>query len=294
MRQPMPVWQLIFVGLVCACATHGPRTETPVFTNPSSIKSQDSVHTSKLEDASIYQSDDVRYTFQLKSIVQTTMGDSIPRVDSSRLTAVLSTKYSVVPQSRFVHGVMTTDSVTLWTFTSASAPAVVLPNQSYSLDIDPLAGKIVVNHTTQACMQGNDDGPFHGDEITPSIPSSSTQFWADSSTYSVCRGGVSFRFARVASYRRDTVSALQVGDSLTRVFRAVDLVVVGTGAQWQQAIEATGHGRSVDTLVIHTKRSQLQSVSGTSRLELSFKSALRLQHFVQTTTTRITARPMAH
>lgn len=221
------------------------------------------------------------------------MGDSIPHVDSSRLVAVLSVKYSLVPQSHFVHGVVATDSVTLSTLTSVGAPVVVLPSQSYSIDIDPLPGKITVGHTTQACVQGKDDGPFHGDEITPSIPLSSAQFWADSSTYSVCRGGVSFRFARVASYRRDTVSTRQVGDSLMRVLRSVDLVAVGTGFQWQQPIEATGHGISIDTLMIHTKQMQLQSISGIGRLELSFKSALRLQHFVQTTTTQITARPIA-
>jgi hypothetical protein len=291
MRQPMLVWQSVVVGLLCACATQRPRTETPVSTNPNPVKSQDSIRTSKLDDASIYQPGDVRYTLQLNSVVQTTMGDSVPRVDSSRLTAILSAKYSLVPQSRFVRGVMTTDSVTLWTLTNANAPAVVLPNQSYSMDIDPLAGKIAVGHTTQACTQEKDDGPFHGDEITPSIPTTGAQLWADSSTYSVCRGGVLFRFARVASYRRDTASAPQSSDSLARVFRAVDLVVVGTGSQWQQPIEATGHGTSVDTLMIHTKRLQLESVSGTGRLELSFKSALRLQHFVQTTTTRITTRP---
>ena len=288
MRQPMLVWQSVVIGLLCACATQRPRTETPVSTNPSPEKSQDSIHISKLDDASIYQPGDVRYTLQLKSVVQTTMGDSIPRVDSSRLTGVLSTKYSLVPQSRFVRGVMTTDSVTLWTFTNASAPAAVLPNQSYSMDIDPLVGRITVAHTNQACTQENEDGLFHGDEITPSIPSSGAQLWTDSSTYSVCRGGVLFRFARVATYRRD--AARQVSDSLAQVFRAVDLVVVGTGSQWQQAVEATGHGTSADTLMIHTRRLQLQSVSGTSRLELSFKSALRLQHFVQTTTTRIAAR----
>jgi hypothetical protein len=221
------------------------------------------------------------------------MGDSIPRVDSSRLTAMLSAKYSLVPQSRFIHGVVTTDSVTLWAFTNAGTPAVILPNQSYSMDIDPLLGKIAVGRTTQACTQENNDGPFHGDEITPAIPSSSAQLWADSSTYSVCRGGVLLRFARVASYRRDTVSASQISDSLARVFRVVDLVVAGTGSQWQQVVEATGHGTSVDTLMIYTRRLQLQSISGTSRLELSFKSPLRLQHFVQTTTTRITARPSA-
>jgi hypothetical protein len=167
---------------------------------------------------------------------------------------------------------------------------VTLPNQSYSMDIDPVAGKITVGRTVQACTQESDNGPFHGDEITPSIPSRGAPLWADSSTYSACRGGVLLRFARVATYRRDTASASQLSDSLARVFRAVDLVVVGTGSQWQQAIEATGHGTSADTLIIHTKRSLLQSVSGTGRLELSFKSALRLQHFVQTTTTRITAR----
>jgi hypothetical protein len=291
MRHAVSVWRFIVVGSLCACATQRPRTETPVSTNPSPIKSQDSIHTSKLDDASIYQPTGVRYALQLKSVVQTTMGDSVPRVDSSRLTAVLSTKYSPVPQSRFIRGVMTTDSVTLWTLTNAGLPPVVLPNQSYFMDIDPPIGKVVVSRATQACTQEKDDGPFHGDEITPSISTTGVQSWTDSSTYSVCRGGVLFRFARVANYRRDTVSASQISDSLARVFRTVDLVVVGTGSQWQQAVEATGHGTSVDTLMIHIKRSQLQSVSGTGRLEISFKSALRLQHFVQTSTFSITARP---
>jgi len=221
------------------------------------------------------------------------MGDSVPRVDSSRLTTILYAKYSAVAQSRFVRGVMTTDSVTLSTFANAGVSTVVLPDQSYSMDIEPLIGKVTVSHTTKACTQENNDGPFHGDEVTPSIPSSGTQLWSDTSTYSVCRGGVLFRFTRVASYRRDTVFASQVSDSLVRVFRTVDVVVAGTGSQWQQAIEATGHGTSVDTLTIHTKRSRLQSVSSTGRLELTFKSTLRFQRFVQTTTTRITALPTA-
>jgi len=252
---------------------------------------QDSVHTSRLDDASIYQPGDVRYMLQLKSVVQTMMGDSIPRVDSSRLIAILSAKYSLVPQSRFVQALVTTDSVTLWSFANAGIPAVILPNQSYSMNIDPLIGKITIGHDVRACTQENDDGPLHGDEITPSIPSGGAQFWVDSSTYSVCRGGVLFRFARVASYRRDTASAPPAGDSLARVFRTVDLLVAGTGSQWQQAVEVTGHGISVDTLMIHTKRLQLHSTSGAGRLELSFKSALRLQHFVQITTTRIGPRP---
>ena len=150
MRKRMPVWQFIVGGLLCACATQRPRTEIPVSTNPSPAKSQDSIHTSKLGNTSIYQPSDIRYALQLKSVVQTTMGDSIPRVDSSRLTAVLSTKYSSVPQSRFVRGVMTTDSVTLSTVTNAGATTVVLPNQSYFMDIDP----------PKVCLTGSCQSPI--------------------------------------------------------------------------------------------------------------------------------------
>ena len=291
MSRLTPVWQFVVVGLVFACTAQRPSVaSTPVSTDPSAPRSADSIRAPTASSYGIYQPGDARYTLQLKSIIQTITGDSVPRVDSSRLTAILSTKYSLVAQSRFIRGVVTTDSVALSTFVPLSTPTVILPNQTYSIDIDPLSGRITVNRGAQACTQEGVDGPFRGDEVTPAISSNSTQTWADTSMYTACRGGVLLRFTRISSYQRDVTLSSSTSDSLTRIFRTVDLTVTGAGTQWQQTVETTGHGVSADTLWIRSIRPQLQAVSSTARLELFFKSALRSQHFVQTTTTRISAR----
>jgi len=284
------VWQFVVIGLVLACTAQRPSVaSTPVSTASNAPRSADSVRAPAAFSYGIYQPGDTRYMLQLKSIIQT--GDSVPRVDSSRLTAILSTKYSSVPQSRFIRGVVTTDSVILSTFTPVSAPPVILPNQTYSIDIDPLSGRITVDRGVQACRQEGVDGPFRGDEVTPAIFLNGAQSWIDTSTYTACRGGVLLRFTRIASYQRDATLSSSTSDSLTRVFRTVDLAVSGAGTQWQQAVETTGNGVSADTLWIRRIQPQLQAISGTARLELFFKSALRSQHFVQTTTTRINAQP---
>jgi hypothetical protein len=292
MSQTVRFQQLILAGLLSACVTQNPRATPPtVSPSPSAPTSADSTRTSAKSELGIYQPGNVRYALQLKSVVQTAIEDSVPRVDSSRLTAILSAKYSPVPQSRLVHALMVSDSVTLSALATTITPPVVLPNQSYSMDIDPSSGKITVSRAVQACSQESVEGPFHGDEITPAVPSNGARFWADTAIYSGCRGGVLLRFARVSTYQRDTVATSAAGEPFTRVYRTVDVTVTGTGSQWQQAVEATGHGTAADTLVIRTAPAQLQSISGSGRLELFFKSALRSQHFVQTTTSQVTAQP---
>jgi hypothetical protein len=291
MSRSTPIWKLVVVSLASACTPQRPSVvSTPASTSSSAPRSVDSVLAPTGSSYGIYQPHDAGYTFRLKSVIQTATEDSIPRVDSSRLTAILSLKYSPVSQSRFIRGAMTTDSVALSTFAPLSAPTVILPNQSYSIDIDPLNGRTTVNGSRQACTQEGVDGPFRGDEVTPAIPLSSTQTWTDTSTFTACRGGVLLHFTRISSYRRDAALNSTMGDSVTRVFRAVDLTLTGAGTQWQQVVEATGHGVSVDTLWIRSTPPQLQAISSAARLELFFKSALRSQHFVQTTTTRIIAQ----
>lgn len=292
MSQSTQFWPFILVGLLAACTPQTRPTPSPPITrNPSIPTSPDSTRASARTKLSIYQPGSTRYAFQLQSVVQSVIGDSVPRVDSSRLTAIFSANYTPVPQSRFIRAFVATDSVTVSTLSAPVTAPLVLPNQSYSLDIDPLSGKVTVGRTVQTCSQEMLEGPFHGDEVTPAIPANSAQSWTDTSTYSGCRGGVSLRFTRVSNYRRDTIASSQTGEPLVRVFRVVDVVVTGFGSQWQQAVQATGHGTSTDTLTIRMTPPRLQSVSGSGRLELLFKSALRSQQFLQATTSQITAQP---
>jgi hypothetical protein len=82
-------------------------------------------------------------------------------------------------------------------------------------------------------------------------------------------------------------------EALAQIVRTTEVLITGSGSQWQQPVEASGHGTAVDTLMISISRSRLQSISGFTQLEMSFKSALRSQRFTQTTTTQIIARPNA-
>jgi hypothetical protein len=287
------VRQCLLISLASACTTHRPVVLSPPVSNRPAISARsDSSSMVAKPELGVYQLGNVRYAFQLKSVVQTALGDSVPRVDSSRLTALVSVNYSSLPQSRLIRGVMTTDSITLSTF-SSSASAVALPNQSYSMEVDPLTGKIAVGRTVQPCSQENLEGPFHGDEITPAIPWNSPQFWADTSTYTTCRGGVLLRVTRVSHYHRDSVISSRTTEPLTRVLRAADVAISGTGTQWQQAVQVSGHGVSVDTLLLRTIQPQLYSISGNGKLELVFKSPLRTQHFVQSTTSQVTVQSTA-
>src|SRR4051812_14746031 len=61
----------ILVGSLGACATRSPGLSTPPSTSPTTVRPLDSARTSSVFDGSIYRPGNVRYTVQLKSIVQT-------------------------------------------------------------------------------------------------------------------------------------------------------------------------------------------------------------------------------
>jgi len=285
---------LAILSVISACTAQKPQiVSTPIPSGPNAQSRSDSLGTPVRSALTIYQPGDVQYTVQMKSIVQVVMGDSIPRVDSSHLRAVLSAKYVATPQSRFIRATVVADSVVLSTF-AASTGTTALPNQSYSMDVDPTSGRGTVARSVSSCSQDVIEAPFHGDEVVPTVPSNSaTQFWADTTNYSACRGGVSLRFTRVSNYQRDTVTVGTAAEALAQIVRTTEVLITGSGSQWQQPVEASGHGTAVDTLMISVSRSRLQSISGFTQLEMSFKSALRSQRFTQTTTTQIIARPNA-
>jgi hypothetical protein len=289
------VRQLAILSVISACTAQKPQiVSTPIPSGPNAQSRSDSLGTPVRSALMIYQPGDVQYSVQMKSIVRVVMGDSIPRVDSSHLTAVLSAKYLAVPQSRFVRATVVADSVALSTY-AGGAGTTTLPNQSYSMDVDPTSGRVTVARSVSSCSQDGIEGPFHGDEVVPTVPSNSAmQFWADTTNYSACRGGVALRFTRVSNYQRDTVTVGTAVEVLARIVRTTEVLIAGSGSQWQQPVEASGHGTAVDTLVISVSRSRLQSISGSGQLEMNFKSALRSQRFTQATTTQIMARPNAH
>jgi hypothetical protein len=284
------VRSLIVSGLLSACTTRGtPVIRQPIPSGPNAKGPADSSSVPSSTATSIYQPGDVTYTYQ--SQARTAIEDSVPRTDSTRLTAIILAKYSTSGQSRSAHVTIMTDSVMISAL-PAFTPASRLPSQEFSLEIDLATGKTsTTGSTQQSCSQDVLEGPFRGDEVAPVIPmNSEIQTWADTSRYTMCRGGILLNFTRVANYRRDVPGSLPGNGASTRVLRTSDVLITGTGTQWQQAVEAFGRGTTVDTLVIQTTPPRLQRVSGTGQLEVLFKSALRSQRFIQTTTTQLVTR----
>jgi hypothetical protein len=77
---------------------------------------------------------------------------------------------------------------------------------------------------------------------------------------------------------------------MIEIIRTSDVVVTGSGAQWQQPVQASGHGNSVDTLRVRQFPLRLSSIIGNASLEIDFRSLFRIQHFVQITTSQFTSR----
>ena len=90
------------------------------------------------------------------------------------------------------------------------------------------------------------------------------------------------RLTRVSQYRADSFTP---NTTLTaQILRTTNIRISGAGAQWQQPVHISGEGTSIDTLVIAGVPPRLHRLSSTSRVLLEFRSPIRTQQFVQTST----------
>ena len=238
----------------------------------------------------IYQAGSIRYDYRLTSTVQTIAGDSIPRTDSVRITAVLTAAFNGDPTQRVTDATLTADSIIVATQPGTTVPSS-LQTQFVPLRVDRQTGQVTSPRAVLAeCTQETQDIVFHGDEVVPAVlrEGSASRSWADTSTSELCRGGLRVQLTRIARYRIDPPTPTQPAQ--TTIIRVTDVRVTGNGLQWQQPVQVSGDGVAVDTLFVGGVPPRLRQLSGQSHMELEFRSPIKIQRFLQRSATKIAAR----
>src|SRR5215211_1518736 len=88
MRRARQVWYLVLTYSVDACVSQTSRAGPASQNIPiAEVRPDSSIPTRALHN-SIYREETQRFDVQLTSTIHSTTGDSIPRIDSSRLTAI--------------------------------------------------------------------------------------------------------------------------------------------------------------------------------------------------------------
>jgi hypothetical protein len=275
---------------VFGCAPQPPQAPTPAIPSSRNPAPMDSANRTSDFLLDVYRPGSIHYDFQLISTIQSIAGDSIPRTDSTRITAVLTETFgTAVPPQAVIDATLKADSILVVT-TPGAVSDVALQTQFVPLRLDRLTGKIAsAAPTITECTQSTVAFIFRGDEAVPAIPRSVSfaRSWADTSASEVCRGGVRLQFTRIARYR---IEESAINPLEARILRLSDIQVKGSGSQWQQPVQVNGEGSSIDTLIVNRDASRIQRISGRSHLNLEFQSPIRVQRFLQTSTTTITAR----
>jgi len=226
------------------------------------------------------------YNFRIFSITHALAGDSTPRADSSLVVGILIATLSVSPSRNTVLARVESDSVTVTAGSGTSVP--ISPGELFLFTIDTRTGQVVQTNrqTTPDCGSGiSDSSPIYGREVLPNISIPATQAWADTVHTSMCRGGALLTVTRIASYTH-----LQSPDSVKQLLRLTQFHIAGTGRQWDQKIEVSGEGSSLDTLRLSGFPIRLTQITGRSQVRFVFRTQLRVQEFLQTSTTRIALR----
>jgi len=271
--------------LLQACTTSsGQRAGT----DPNSviaIQSQRSDSAMSIAFPNVFRTGTLTYDFTSSSIVQSTSGDSIPQADTSDAAAVLTVSFSGTSGTQLAQIMVQVDSARVvgqnFIHRDTLGP--------YIVTVIPRRAIQISRPATQACNLENSQ-LLAGDEILPALPIGNelpTQ-WTDTTRYELCRGGIPLRVTRVAQYRPHSILLEHQDDSIT-IIRSTVISLEGRGVQWQQPVNVIGRGASTDTLTIVQQR--LRKISGTTNVELTFRSAFRTQSFRQSSNTDLSARP---
>jgi hypothetical protein len=229
----------------------------------------------------------VVYDLTVSSVIESLVGDSVPRVDSIRLSSVVSAEFTINAREPQIEASVQADSTRLF----------VTPNQA--IQLGTFRQKYAIDHsgrvhripsTPQPCgMEA--DNPVTGEEILPRLPSTASfpESWSDTTLYELCRGGVLLQATRIATYRRFALP--DSSTSTSQLIRYSHLTLTGRGSQWDQPVEATGSGDSVDTLTLSHTQLRLTRVVGSARLEVKFLSRYRNQVLRQFSQSQLRLRP---
>ena len=250
-----------------------PRTQQP---KPPTVSS--TIDSVLLE--STYLPGRVQYTIQLQTVTEATPADEAHPPDSTQTTGIAVVEfvaYSIAESSASI----SVDSLRLTTTGSTSQQLRTHASQALiDLRTSRVSALLPVIDPLKTCTSETADAPISGIELIPRIPLPVSLSWADTTQLHVCRNGVLLTIQRVSTYH--SISR----NLLTRSSRAT---IVGSGIQWNQAVTITGQGIGEDTISLgNTSPRRIDQISGRSRLDISFTSTLRTQHFTQTTTTVLT------
>ena len=273
---------LFLVGCTTAPTPRATPRPEPGVGNPAPIDPSRPVNL----DASTYMPGQLHYDLQIFSTVHTTTPDSTHRTDSTRLTGVITAILVGGLTRKTVSARVQSDSVSVATGGGTSVSLPLSEPVTFSIDTETGRVEPVDKEVRRDCtIPGAENSPISGREVLPTIHTKASQTWADTVYTSMCRGGAFLIITRIATFTQ-----LQSSDSILRLLRLTQVQITGNGYQWEQKINVSGEGTATDTLLVSGSPLRLQEVSGNSQTKFTFKTPLRAQEFIQTSTTHIALR----
>jgi hypothetical protein len=214
------------------------------------------------------------YDHRSVSIVRVTIGDTIPHVDTTTVRALISASFEpLASDSLTIQADIIMDSITIQT--RLGSP-IQLPSQADTLIINTFTGRVNVPRIDNGlCNMQSQEGLVRVDDLVPVLLTTRTRTWSDTVVRQICRAGIQLKAYRVTRYQLDSMGV--------QLYRTTVTTFSGHGTQWNQAVESAGESVSTDTLFLDLARGRIHKISGTTQLQLEFKSQLRSQRFEQLT-----------
>ncbi len=118
------------------------------------------------------------------------------------------------------------------------------------------------------------------------------QTWRDSTTSTLCRGGIPLTVTRVSDFHISDVRSS--GDStVATVQRHTVLTLTGSGLQGSRRIMIRGDGRSETVFTYDLRGGRFLGSSGQSELHLGFETIQQTEQVVQRSTSSVRLRPVS-
>jgi len=255
--------------------------QDPTAPHPASAPVDSSVRrdsaTSRVSVVDLFRSGNAVYDYHAVSTIRVATGDTIPRADTSIVTAVVSVIFEApVRDNLTTQARITSDSIMVRT----GINSIVRSNSRTDiLKINTGTGKVrSTDSQNLPCTIQTQDALIRVDDIVPSLPTTRVTTWSDTVIRHICRAGIQLETHRVASYQLDSAA------NEARILRTTTTTFTGRGVQWDQPVESTGQSSSIDTLFFDPiTRRRITHIQGSTRLQLNFRSQLRNQQFEQLT-----------
>jgi hypothetical protein len=287
MRRAVVVYMVVCMTSACS-RVPVQSTESPVV--PSPTQPRDSAVGISLQERA-YGEGSMAYVYQSVGSIESAVGDSTPRVDSVRTSALVTVMFRRSAATMPATATVQIDSahVAFNAPSSGARPVEVWPNEERRFSIDSRSGRLEGYPQSRPCTQELRELPLRGDEVMPAISPQALQspIWTDTTSRTLCRGGVPLLIQQTAHYQLQQAAEDEIAYKIVRI---TDSQITGEGTQWQQAVRATGKASAVDTFFIQRSTMRIIRVVSISQLDLAFRSTLRDQRFKQTVQAQILPR----